>query len=103
MIFPFRGIDTRRPYPPTGLTTKRWVDEVVPRLVFFDELFLTQEHLRVAGIFGVTNAESANDPVPHAVLWRDVLYLEDGHHRIMRDALSGKRAAYIRVYEVEKK
>lgn len=94
---PFAGIIDHRPYPPTGLTTKRWAGEVPPRDVNFADVFLTQPGVRVGPLFGVTDRVS--DSYPHVVYWRGFLYLEDGHHRVVRAAMSRTRQAMtMRVY-----
>jgi hypothetical protein len=95
---PFRGIIDIRPYPSTHLTTARWIAEVAPERVSLASLTLTQRHLRVGGLFGVVNEHSAADPIPHAVAWGDDLYLEDGHHRVVRAALLGETSMMIRVW-----
>lgn len=100
MILPFRGIVVRLPYPETGLNTDRWMAEVTPARVLFGNLWLTQDHLRIMGVFGVPNWASANDPLPHAVFWQGELYLEDGHHRIVLAALRGETSALMRVFEM---
>lgn len=96
---PFRGIAPGRPYPPTGLTTARWAAEVPPVEVAFADLWLTQEHVSVAALWGHTDRVS--DAFPHAVSWRDALFLEDGHHRIVRLALSGVDSTLMRVFPVD--
>jgi hypothetical protein len=96
---PFRGIIDARPYPPTGLTTERWKREVRLAPVRLADLTLTQQHLRVDGLFGDVNERSADDSVPHVVLWRGNLYLEDGHHRAVRAALAGAAMLMVRVFD----
>lgn len=97
---PFAGIIEGRPYPPTGLTTARWRAEVPARDVNFADVFLTQNGVRVGPLFGVTDRDS--DAHPHVVLWQGRLYLEDGHHRVVRTAMTGSRQAMsMRVFMVE--
>ncbi len=88
MTFPFWRIQTQRPYPPTGLTTARWMSEVATRLVMFSHLILTQNGVHIAPLFGVRDPERFCDLYPHVVRWRNDLYLEDGHHRVVRTALA---------------
>lgn len=99
MAFPFRGIVAARPYPPTGLTTARWATEVPPVEVDLRTLWLTQPGLNIAALFGHTTRDS--DRFPHVVAWRDELYVEDGHHRLVRGAVfGGATAATVRLFEI---
>lgn len=99
-LLPFADILDERPYPPTGLTTARWRAEVEPRLVDLRDLTLTQKGVRIGPLFGITDRES--DLFPHAVAYRDRLYLEDGHHRVVRAALRTTiRQMWMRVHTVE--
>lgn len=86
MSFPFAGIVTERPYPPTGLTSARWLNEVRIEPVEFAELYLTQNGVRISPLFGVEPHESS-DLFPHVVQWNGKRYLENGHHRVTRAAL----------------
>lgn len=96
MTFPFRGIVSERPYPETGLTTARWAKEVGVELVTFGELMLTQTGVVIPALFGVT--ERISDEYPHVVQYQGIRYLEDGHTRVVRAALSrGLRAMPMRV------
>lgn len=82
--FPFRGIRGDRPYPVTGLTTARWVTEVDLDVVHLHQLWLTQDSVRVAALFGLTDPTRFSDAYPHVVAYDGELYLEDGHHRVLR-------------------
>jgi hypothetical protein len=98
-MWPFAGIVTPRPYPPTGLTTARWAAEVQPVEVAFADLWLTQDHLRAPALFGIVDRES--DVYPHVVQWRGQRFLEDGHNRVVRAALTGDTTSLpMRVYIV---
>jgi hypothetical protein len=80
--WPFRGIRADRPYPPTGLTTDRWKTEVAGEWVPLHQLWLTQEQVDIRALLGHTDRIS--DSYPHVVAHDDALYLEDGHHRVLR-------------------
>jgi hypothetical protein len=84
-VFPFAGIDEHRNWPATGLTTARWVAEIPAEHVLFCHVWLTQRHVDVAALFGVTLRKS--DQHPHCVAWNGRLHVEDGHHRVVRAAL----------------
>lgn len=95
-MFPFRGWVITRPYPETGLTTARWATEVPTETVAIERLWLTQVHLRVWALFGLDN--EACDAYPHVVAYGGELYLEDGHHRVVRSVLRGSTAMTMRVF-----
>lgn len=98
--FPFKGIVQKRPYPPTGLSTARWIVEVPTRPTAMHTLTLTQTGVRIGGLFGVKSAHAAADDFPHVVAYNGQLYLEDGHHRVVRAALTTLcRIMLMRVYE----
>jgi hypothetical protein len=84
---PFAALITDRPWPPTGLTTARWIAEVPVLDVRLDELHLTQQHVNVAALFGHTDPAGSADTYPHVVEWAGCMWLEDGHNRVVRAAL----------------
>jgi hypothetical protein len=58
---PFAALIPDRPWPPTGLTTARWIAEVPVLDVRLDELHLTQQHVNVAALFGHTDPAGSAD------------------------------------------
>lgn len=94
----FRGV-AARDWPPTGLTTARWMAEVPAMVVTIANLWATQEHLHTHALtphhqpYGI-------DPLPHVIRWRGHDYVEDGHHRITRAAMTGKTHTIARVLVV---
>lgn len=98
---PFAGIRSGRPWSATGLTTARWIGEVPVFEVALADLWLTQEHLDTAALFGRLDEAASWDPLPHVVTWRGTRYLEDGHHRVVRAALVGATAMWMRVFAVD--
>lgn len=74
-----------KPYPPTGLTTKRW-DLVPVQEVKIDDLQPTQDHLS----WHAMRYGRLQLPV-HVVSYRGTLYLENGHHRVMQAYVRGVR------------
>lgn len=98
MTLPFKGFHPERIYPPTGLTSARWRSEVDPMPVYLCDLWLTQTGVRIAPLFGVTDGPASADIFPHVVAWAGELYLEDGHHRVVREALAGTRVMRMRVH-----
>lgn len=100
-VMPFRGIDTTRPYPPTGLSTARWVQEVDVEPVLFSTLVLTQTGVRIAPLFaGPADLNRRHDELPHVVDFNGTRYLEDGHHRVVRAAVAGSTGMLMRVFRV---
>ena len=87
-----------RPWPETGMTTQRWMDEVNPRPVPIADLVLVQDTLDLQAL--VTGAASeSGDPYPHVIAFGGQLWLEDGHHRVVRMALLGATHVEARVHE----
>jgi len=99
--FPFAGIVPDRPYPPTGLNTARWRQEVPPTIVLFRGLWLTQSGVDVMSLFGVPAEHTADDPVPHVVFHNGRYYVEDGHSRIIRLAMGFATWTIARVWHTE--
>jgi hypothetical protein len=51
---------------------------------------------------GLTNTSPiGGDPHPHVINWAGHLYLEDGHHRVLRAALNGEATITARVLTIE--
>lgn len=100
--FPFKDIVTERPYPPTGLNSARWVTEVPVLWVFFRQLILTQSGVRIAPLFGLSDPDRVHDAYPHVVAWDGQFYLENGHHRVVRRAITTKYLGMdMRVFRAE--
>jgi hypothetical protein len=94
--FPFAGI-TDRPYFQANINEriKDW-RTITPQWVFLPDLWLTQAKVNIAGLFGKTYS---TDPFPRAVRLAGVIYLEDGHHRVVDAALSGTQWLQMRVFD----
>lgn len=98
---PFAGFVAAKPYPVTGFNARRWRD-VSTGWIFLLQLVLTQTTVRIYPMFCPPPQDDPNnDPFPHVVLWRDTYYLDDGHHRVVRAALSGTTGLYARIYHCE--
>jgi hypothetical protein len=98
----FAGIisrDNGAPWGTTGLTSHTWLDMPVQQFSIRD-LILTQP-----GVYFHALTEQAapvgGDPYPHVVLWEGKAYLEDGHHRVMRALIAGRKTIGARVMKVE--
>ncbi|HEY6020397.1 MAG TPA: type II toxin-antitoxin system VapB family antitoxin [Candidatus Paceibacterota bacterium] len=96
-VIPFAGI-TQRPYNQDFLSN---VDRyaIDPSNVVFRNVWLCQKTLTIEGIFG---KRYSVDVFPHVVLYRKLLYLEDGTHRLVLSALEGIREAPMRIIDWEK-
>lgn len=94
----FRGIRADRPYPATGMTSIRWVSEVPVERVDVTRLWLTQQHLSVEALLSPWTPTHCHDPLPHVVTYADDWYLEDGHHRVIRDVMLGNLEILARVF-----
>lgn len=95
------GVITREdgdPWGKTGMTSAKWRN-VPSQTVFIADLTATQPGVLFAGLIEDREPEGG-DPYPHVVKWGGRLYLEDGHHRVMRAALRGDFTVTVRVIEV---
>lgn len=83
-LLPFKRILNYRPYSPTGMTTARWVAEIPVEPIKLRELWLTQDQVSVAALFDLQDSTRPSDLYPHVVSHDGELYLEDGHHCVLR-------------------
>lgn len=81
-VEPFSGI-TDRPYSQLRLVSVQWYT-IAPELMHFSQLWLTQSHLNIEGVLG---KQFSNDPYPRVVEWHGAYYVEDGHHRLVMQAV----------------
>lgn len=87
------------PWGETGMTTARWREEVEPEAVAIADLIATQPGILLHALTADWEAEPVGgDPVPHVIDHGGLLYLEDGHHRVMRAALAGQATIDARVF-----
>jgi hypothetical protein len=102
MRLPFAALagDPLRPYPPTGLTTALW-QQIPVKSVYIQDLHLTQTGVLIGPLFGFRDGNGSTDTYPHVVSWRGELYLEDGHTRVVYQALAGTRVMRMRVFVQE--
>lgn len=91
--------DNGCPWGETGMSTARWASVPVWR-VTIASLVATQPQLLIRALRPDAPAPYAGDPYPHVICWGGVMYLEDGHHRVVRAALAGARTIAARVLVV---
>lgn len=84
LLWPFAGIANPRPYGRTGLTTATWLSDTPVTDIALCELWLTQNGVRINGLFRTHRGYRP----PFCVAYHGRLYLEDGHHRVVRYALT---------------
>jgi hypothetical protein len=91
--------DQGEPWGPTGMTTAKWRDVPVVDVVIA-ELIATQPGVLFSSLSDAAPGPVGGDPFPHVIAWRGGLYLEDGHHRVVRAALRGETTVRARMLEV---
>jgi hypothetical protein len=94
----FKAINPSRPWPTTGLTTQRWIDEVGIELVRISDLIATQNGVYLHALMADFADPYSHDPYPHVISWGGELWLEDGHHRVIRDIMQGRTSTNARVF-----
>lgn len=91
----FKAIDVSRPWPATGMTSQKWLD-VRLYSVGISSLIATQDGVYIRPLIE-PETPVGGDHFPHVIYWNKTLYLEDGHHRVVRAAMAGKRCIVARV------
>jgi Arc/MetJ family transcription regulator len=94
----FAAVGEGRPYPPHGLELRDWL-ALPPQLVRLDELTTTRSVLDLHELLGEDTTLNT-DLFAHVVAWESALYLEDGVHRAVRTALSGRHLLHARVHTI---
>lgn len=92
----FKGVGDGRPYPDHGLVTPKDWSTVAPRQVRLDELVTTKRELNLDSLLS-DDSTFYGDLFAHVVLYRGVMYLEDGLHRAVRAALHQRPILHARV------
>ena len=95
----FKGTMDGKPYPDHGLSLREW-SKIPPRQVRLDEIVTTTRVLELDRLLS-EDSTFYGDLFPHAVRWRDVIYLEDGLHRAVRAALRNRLVLHARVLELD--
>ena len=92
----FKGVGVGRPYPDHGLVTPKDWSTVAPRQVRLDDLVTTKRELNLDSLLS-DDSTFYGDLFAHVVLYRGVMYLEDGLHRAVRAALQQRPILHARV------
>lgn len=77
------------------MTSKKWLDVPV-EVVAISDLIATQDGVYFHALTD-DHQHMHGDPYPHAVLWAEEYYLEDGHQRVVKEALRGAHSVSVRV------
>lgn len=92
----FRAVGDGRPYPEHGLVTPKDWSSVAPRQVRLDELVTTKRTLNLDSLLS-DDSTFYGDLFAHVIMYRGVMYLEDGLHRAVRAALQQRPILHARV------
>lgn len=84
----FTAINEAPPYGESGLSPAGW-RAIIPRHVPIGELVATQTHLYIAALAPEHRVAHDADRLIHVVKWGGQLFIEDGHHRVVRERLAG--------------
>ena len=96
----FKKVGDSRPYPQHGMTHADW-GGIPPQQVRLDTLITTQKTLNLETLLA-EDSTFYGDLFPHVVKWGGELYLEDGVHRALRNALHRRAVMYARVLDLDR-
>lgn len=78
------------------MSTRKWLDVPVVE-VEIKGLVATQPGVWLHALSSTAPAPVGGDQYPHVIHWKDIMYLEDGHHRVVKAALQGQTHVLARV------
>lgn len=90
--------DNGCPWGSSGQSSATWLSVPVVKLPIA-ELVATQPGVFLHALRDKT-APVGGDKYPHVILWEGTYYLEDGHHRVVRRLLKGKKNVKARLLEL---
>jgi hypothetical protein len=91
----FAGMIDKGVKRPWGDLEINWRD-IAPEAVRISSLTATQSGVYFEPL--MPGFERKGDEYPRVIVYDGVSYLEDGHHRVVRKMLEGKRYIWARVY-----
>ncbi|WP_353650756.1 type II toxin-antitoxin system VapB family antitoxin [Nakamurella sp. A5-74] len=95
----FKDVRDGRPYPDHGLSLRDWA-KIPPRQIRLDELIATKRELRLDTLLD-EDSTFYGDLFPHAVMFQEKVYLEDGLHRALRAALQQRNVIHVRLLDLD--
>lgn len=89
----------KRPYASSMpmMSTEDW-QKIPPSTVHLDDLEMQQDHLYMASLMADNMRTYTGDTYPYVVDFNGKKYVEDGHHRVVRRKLIGRKTIKARVY-----
>jgi hypothetical protein len=103
---PFKRIisrDNGTPWGETGMDSRKWLSIPVVKVQIKDLIATQPGVLLLALAWDYDQPSVGGDEYPHVIKWRGELYLEDGHHRVIRRLLAGKTRAKVRLLTVPRR
>ena len=73
---------------------------IPPRQIRLDTLVTTKRQLELDALLA-DDSTFYGDLFPHAVQWKNELFLEDGLHRALRAALQQRNVIHVRVLDLD--
>lgn len=83
------------PWGTSGQTSATW-KKIPTRTVVIKHLWATQPGILFDAIIRPEAEAVGGDSFPHVIEWDGKMYLEDGHHRVVRAALAGRTTIEVR-------
>lgn len=94
-----RRIKQQRPYTLPAMSTEQW-KQIEPTTVRLDDLVMQQDHLYMDSLVNPNARTYTGDTYPYVVRFGGKHYVEDGHHRVVRRKLAGRKTIKARVLDV---
>ena len=88
--------DNGCPWGSSGQSSATWLNVPVEK-VLISELVATQPGVLLHALSDKAPIPVGGDKYPHVILWEGTYYLEDGHHRVVRRLLKGKKKVKVRL------
>ena len=89
------------PWGSTGLNTDGWMANIKTKKVLISDLVATQPGVMLYALTENYHSPYSRDRYPHVVKYDNVMYLEDGHHRVVKALLAGKKRVVVRLLDLD--